>query len=192
MENPATASWGLSLSDQDFKALKGGCKIRDLDDKWAFLARTDQELSDELSAEAISATRQVSTDDVMTDEELSAELEMEEEEEEEERTDKAPPARIVTEEDMAQGGNISIRRTWTNTEHYRLGLTVQPGEGGTIRKIEAITWEQHKGHYLSEEQAKIDVVLLCRSHLECDLAAAPGHDTAVFSALQITAVDSTT
>lgn len=139
-----------------------------MDDKWAFLARTDQELSDELAG---------------TYEELSAELEMEEAGEEE-RTEKAPPARVVTEEDMAQGGNISIRRTWTNTEHYRLILTVQPSEGGTIRKIKAITWEQHKDNLISEEEAKVDVVLLCRSHLECDLAAAPENDTLQFSALK--------
>lgn len=160
-----------------------------MDDRWAFLARTDQELADELSAEAIATTDQVPTDGVMTDEELFAELEMEEAEEEE-RTEKAPPARVVTEEDMAQGGNISIRRTWTNTEHYRLVLSVQPSEGGTIRKIKAITWEQHKDLLVSEEQAKTDVVLLCRSDLECDLAAAPDDDTLQFSIFQRIAADS--
>lgn len=193
MENPATASWGLSLSDQDFAALKGGCKIRDMDDKWAFIARTDQELLDELSAKETATTYEKPTEDIMSDEELVEELEMVEEEEEEERTEKARPARVVTEEDMAQGGNISIRRTWTNTEFYRLILTVQPSEGGFSRKVEAITWEQRQGGVVSQEQAKVDVVLLCRSHLDCDLAAAPDYETEQFSALQSTpvAADST-
>lgn len=122
---------------------------------------------------------------------LFKELEMEEAEEEE-RTVKAPPARVVTEEDMAHGGYIFIRRTWTNTELYRLTLTVQPGEGGINRKIEAITWEKRQGNLMSEEQAKIEVVLLCRSQLECDLAAAPVYDTLQFSDFQPIDADSTT
>lgn len=93
---------------------------------------------------------------------------------------------------MAHGGYISIRRTWTNTELYRLTLTVQPSEGGIDRKIEAITWEKRQGYLMSDEQAQIDVVFLCRSHLECDLAAAPVYDTLQFSYFQPIDADSTT
>lgn len=160
-----------------------------MDDRWAFVAMTDQELLDEVSAERKETTDEATTNEaptveVLTDDQLFDELEMEEPWMEEERTEKAPPARVLTAEDMAQGGFISIRRTWSNTELYRLVLTVQPSEGGISRKIEAITWEQREGHLISEDQAKMDVVLLCRSHLECDLAAAPDDDTLQFSGLQ--------
>lgn len=119
-------------------------------------------------------------EEVLTDDQLLDEFEMEEPWMEEERTEKAPQARVLTEEDMAQGGYIFIRRTWSNRELYRLVLTVQPSEGGISRKIEAITWEQREDHLISGEQAKIDVVLLCRSHLECDLTAAPDDDNLQF------------
>lgn len=203
MENPATAPWGLSLSDKDFAALKGGCMMRDMDDRWAFISRTDQELLNELakadesptddSSSDQSSSFEVSTDD---DEDLSQEPKGQETKEEEGKSHplparpatgkqgpfKAPPARGVTEQDMAQGGNISIRRTWTNTELYRLVLAVQPTEDGISRRIEAITWDQRKGRlYISEQQAKINVVVLARLHLECDLAAAPGYETSQYS-----------
>lgn len=184
IQKPATVSWGLTLSDKDFAALKRGCEIRDMDDRWAFIAMTDQELLDELSAENKTTTDEVpTTEELMTTKELIQEPEMEEDWVEEERTEKAPPARALTEEDMAQGGYISIRRTWTNIELYRLSLTVESGEGGISRKIEAITWEPYEDCLISGEQAKIDVILLCRSHLECDLDAAPEDDTLQFSAL---------
>lgn len=192
IENPRRASWGLTLSEKDFAALKGGCIIRDLDDKWAFVAMTDEELLDELSAEENATTEdkttadQVPNTELKTDDELLDEyIELEEEEPswvQEEWTEKAPPARAVTEKDMAVGGNISIRRAWTNIELYRLVLSVQPGEDVVSRKIEAIVWAEDL--HLSEEEAKTDVILLCRSHLECDLAAAPDDDTMVFSALK--------
>lgn len=203
MENPATAPWGLTLSDKDFTALKGGCMMRDMDDRWAFIARTDQELLDELaktdesptdvSSSDQSSSFEVSTDD---DEDLSEEPTAQETEEGggtrqppparpatgKQGPFKAPPARAVTDQDMAQGGNISIRRTWTNTELYRLVLTVQPSEDGISRRIEAITWDQRKGRlYISEEQAKINVVVLARLHIECDLAAAPHYETSQYS-----------
>lgn len=188
IENPATTSWGLSLSDKDFVALKRGCRIRDMDDRWAFVSMMDQQLLDEVSAEKKVTTHEVptnevSTEEVLTDDQLFGELEMEEPWMQEERTEKAPPARVLTDDGMVQGGYISIRWTWSNTELYRLVLNVQPSEGGISRKIEAITWEQREDHLISGEQAKMDVVLLCRSHLECDLSAAPDDDNLEFSGL---------
>lgn len=155
--------------------------MRDMDDRWAFVAMTDEELADEVSTDEKATGDQVPTEEPTTDDECD-ELEEEPSWLQEEWTEKAPPARAVTEKDMAVGGNISIRRTWTNIELYRLVLSVQPGEDGVSRKIEAIVWAEDL--LLSEEQAKTDVVLLCRSHLECDLAAAPDDDTMVFSALR--------
>ena len=186
IEKPATAAWGLSLNDEDFIKLKCGLIARGMDDRWVFIPLTDQELPDELSAEKIATTSgapngvptgQAPSDEVPTDEQLLADLETVEPDAE--RTE-PPPAKVPTEEDLRQGGHISIRRAWTNTENYRLVLTVQPSESGLDKKIEAITWEQGQGH-TSEEQAKTDVIILCRSHLGCCLAAAPDHDNSEFT-----------
>lgn len=119
---------------------------------------TDQELSNELSAEKIATangvpnglpTEQVPSDEVPIDE-------------------------------HRQGGHISIRRAWTSTENYRLALTVQPSDSGFDKKIEAITWVQRQGH-TSKEQAKTDVIILCRSQLGCSLDAAPDYDKSEFT-----------
>ena len=68
-----------------------------------------------------------------------------------------------------------------------------PSEGGTSAKIEAITWEQKQGNHISEEQAKLNAVILCRQIPECDLTAAPSYDTLLSSAFpRSAAVDSTT
>ncbi|PSS27712.1 hypothetical protein M430DRAFT_157856 [Amorphotheca resinae ATCC 22711] len=173
MENPATASWGLSISDADFAKLKRGVRPRDMDDKWIFKAMTDEELADEATTTNGATTDEATTDKELTDEELIDELLMDEATTDEALTDKATL-------DLDQDGNISIRRSWTNKELYR--LAVKPSEGGTSAKIEAITWEQNQGDRISEEQAKIDAVILCRQILECDFAAAPDYDPLLFSA----------
>ncbi|KAL2192631.1 hypothetical protein P885DRAFT_64746 [Corynascus similis CBS 632.67] len=72
-------------------------------------------------------------------------------------------------------------------------LTDKPSEGDTSAKIEAITWEQNQGDRISEEQAKIDAVILCRQILECNFAAAPDYDPLRSPAFRRSAaVDSTT
>ena len=38
MQEPATAQWGLSISDADFKKLSAGLEPQDQDDKWRILA----------------------------------------------------------------------------------------------------------------------------------------------------------
>lgn len=170
MENPATASWGLSISDADFAKLKRGFKAFDMDDKWVFRPTTDKELSDE------KRTNGATTDEVPTvDEDLTIE---------ELLMDDWPRDKAWTDEatlDLDQGGDISIIRCWSKREFYR--LIVKPSEGGTSAKIEAITWEQNQGEHISEAQAKIDAVLLCRQQIECDIAAAPDYDPGLFSAL---------
>jgi hypothetical protein len=45
MENPATASWGLSISDADFAKLKRGFMPWDMDDRWVIKTMTDEELA---------------------------------------------------------------------------------------------------------------------------------------------------
>ncbi|CAI7656661.1 unnamed protein product [Penicillium pancosmium] len=48
MEEPATAPWGLSISDADFEKLKAGFNPRDMDDKWHVFV-TDQSESSNIS-----------------------------------------------------------------------------------------------------------------------------------------------
>ena len=183
IQDPATAPWGLSLSGADFAKLKRGVRARDMDDRWVFLDMTDEEVEMELSksreaangettngattngttTNGLTANQEHSTDEDLLDEDLS---------------DEAATAEPTV--DLDRGGNISIRRSWTNTELYR--LAIKPREGAISPKIESITWEQIQGDPVSEEQAKIDVVLLCRSIAECDLAAAPDYDSTLFSA----------
>ncbi|KAF3771416.1 hypothetical protein M406DRAFT_354853 [Cryphonectria parasitica EP155] len=173
MENPATAFWGLSISDADFAKLKRGVRARDMDDKWVFIAMTDEELADKETTEA-------TTDEVPTGQE-TIEEELEEE----------PTTPLFDEALLHQAGDISIRRTWTNWELYR--LAIKPSDGSTSAKIESITWEQNQGTHTSEEQAKVDAVLLCRSIAECDLTEAPDYDPSQFSdSIPKIAVDSTT
>lgn len=178
MENPATASWELRISNADFAKLKRGISPMNMDDKWWIKFMTDQEVLDEEAANRAAAAAP-KTDEppaepyIMTDEELEADLALEE------ATRNKPPP---TDEELRldEGGNISIRRSWyPKQERYR--LAVKPNEDGTGAKIETITWEQNQSRYISEEQAKIDVVLVCRQNMECEFAAAPDHDSILFS-----------
>ncbi|KUI59489.1 hypothetical protein VP1G_06764 [Cytospora mali] len=153
MKDPATASWGLSISHADFVKLKRGFRPREMEDRWIFKTMTDEEVSDEAISE-----------EEMTDEELI----------DESLTDEAML-------DLDQGGNISIRRRWTDKGIYR--LAVKPNEGGAGATIEAITWERSQGDRVSEEEAKIDAVILCRLIVKCESAAAPDYDRSLFSAL---------
>lgn len=252
MENPATAFWGLSISDTDFVKLKRGVRPRDMDDRWIFEAVTDEELSDkattngtttngattdkattdleltdgeptanevttdlELAGEKPTAD-EVTTDLELTNEEpaadeattdlevtgeepvadeattdLDEELTDEELSEDEELSDEELSDEELSDEELSDeavleqnpGNNISIIRSWSNQEFYR--LVIKPSENGISAKIEAITWDQNNqtilGHHISEEQAKIDIILLCRSPAGCDLAAAPDHDPLLFS-----------
>ena len=48
MQEPATAPWGLSISDADFEKLKAGFEPQDQDDKWR-VSVTDQSQSGTIS-----------------------------------------------------------------------------------------------------------------------------------------------
>lgn len=191
MENPATASWDLHIGKADFAKLIRGVSPRDMDDKWWIRFMTDQEVSDEAEA-AAAANRAAAApaaeptepeETIMTEEELDADLALEAA-----ARDRPPPTdeELLAEYRLHQGegGNISIRRSWSpRHELYRLAVgKLGPDEvDGAGARIEAITWEQKQSRHVSEEQAKIDVVLLCRSIVGCELAAAPDHDTILFS-----------
>ncbi|OJJ07576.1 hypothetical protein ASPVEDRAFT_155399 [Aspergillus versicolor CBS 583.65] len=120
MQKPATAPWGLSISNSDFQKLTAGYKPRGMDDRW--------------------------------------------------RVAVSPPD---------QNGTISVHfaRSWTGIPHYV--LFIKPIDGDSSDAIiDAITWEQNKGGiYISEEMAKMTVVTISRSFLECDYDLLPEYDT---------------
>ncbi|KAK7731107.1 hypothetical protein SLS53_008825 [Cytospora paraplurivora] len=170
IENPETASWGLSISDADFAKLKHNILAKSSDDRWEFLAMTDEELANEALEWADRLLKTGSTRPViqqMTEEEWEAELQRMEEETDKETRDEPPV-------DLNRGGIASIRRSWTGRELYR--IAIKPREGHTSPKIETITWERTYHGDMSAEQAKIEVVFLCRAIAECDLDAAPDDD----------------
>lgn len=49
MEEPATAPWGLNISDADFQKLKAGFKSQDMDDKWNFVVAGPDESTGNIS-----------------------------------------------------------------------------------------------------------------------------------------------
>lgn len=78
-----------------------------------------------------------------------------------------------------ENGTISVHfsRSWTGIPHYILFIKPSDGDGGGAI-IDAITWEQNKGGiYISEEMAKMTVVTISRSFLECDYDLLPEYDT---------------
>lgn len=184
MENPATASWGLSISDSDFAKLKRGLLARSSDDRWAFLAMSDEELVEEEAQRWAPERRPSTPEDELTEEEqnrrdeaLFEEMEREELERDEKDAEWEAAADLIH---LDVRCNVSIRYAWSNTEWWRLVVksrSAADGDAGTA-KIETITWGQnrHDGKHTTEEQAKIDVVLKCRAWLGCDIDAAPDYD----------------
>lgn len=184
IDNPATASWGLSISDSDFAKLKRGFLARSSDDGWAFLAMSDEELAEEEAQRWAPERRPSTPEGELTEEEqdrreeaLFEDMEREELERAERDAEWEAAADLVH---LDVRCNISIRRAWSNTEWWRLVVksrSAADGDAGTA-EIEAITWGQsgHDGQHTTEEQAKIDVVLKCRAWLGCDIDAAPDYD----------------
>ena len=122
MQEPATAPWGLPISEADLKKLSAGLEPQDQDDKWR-----------------------------------------------------------ISVSDQHQNGIISIHVVRVGTCREIYVLFVNPNNGGSSSSsgaiIEAITWEQSKGGiYLTEEQAKKEVVMITRSMLQCDYDALPEYD----------------
>lgn len=199
MKNPATVPWGLSISDADFAKIKRGVRCRSSDDKWVVAVRKAEPVD---SLDAGTATGVAPADDSTTDEELSGEEEdawsegsaldeaaatTDDEEPEEEyeyfseddESDEEEPV------DLTRGDDITIIRSWSQVELFRLAVrprTNEGNEGTTSATIQTITWEQNQ-HFrcISGEEAKIDVILLFRQILDCDLEAAPDYDASDYS-----------
>lgn len=184
IKNPATAFWGLSISDSDFAKLKRGFLARSSDDRWAFLDMSDEELAEEEAQQRALECRPSTPEDELTEEEqnrreeaLFEEMEREELERDKKDAEWEAAADLIH---LDVRCNISIRHAWSDTEWWRLVVksrSAADGNAGTA-KIEAITWGQngHNGQHTTEEQAKIDVVLKCRAWLGCDINAAPDYD----------------
>lgn len=184
IKDPVTASWGLTISDPDFAKLKRGLLARSSDDRWAFLAMSDEELVEEEAQRWAPECRPGTPQGELTEEEQSRRDEAFFEEMEREELERdGRDAQWEAAADLIHLDvrcNISIRRAWSNTEWWRLVVksrSAADGDAGTA-EIEAITWGQngHNDQHTSEEQAKIDVVLKCRIWLGCDIDAAPDYD----------------
>jgi hypothetical protein len=201
IENPGTAPWGLNISDDDFAKLKRGVRSREMEDKWRFVKDArDLALGEEaiknLGPEDAAPASNGTTNDAQTSEEtawwadgendwddeitIGTEDDVDDERAVDEimqyareiaqraREERAADAAV----DPTHGGSISIRRSWTDRELYVLHLTPRVSDT-TGPRIEAITWEKDFCDGTTEEQAKIDAVLLCRQIAGCELAEAP-------------------
>lgn len=69
INNPATASWSLSISDSDFAKLKRGLLARSSDDRWAFLAMSGEKLVEEEAQRWAPERRPSTPEDELTEEE---------------------------------------------------------------------------------------------------------------------------
>lgn len=106
MNNRATASWGMSISDADFANLERG-----LDARWIFHAMPDKELSNTKRTNRTLANGTTARE-ATTDEELTVD---------EATTDEARFELVIVQ------GHISIRRSWSNGERYRLCIKLSGG-----------------------------------------------------------------
>lgn len=116
MDDPATGTWNLSISESDLDKLKAGYLSQGMEEKWDF------------------------------------------------KTEEADAHGRIT---------LRVSRSWTGIEHYLLHLET----GGRGPKIHSITWSQNVGDIrLTEEQAKINAVILCRCWLGCVFLEVPHLD----------------
>lgn len=87
-------------------------------------------------------------------------------------------------EDPDENGNISLHivRNWLQEECYILHIVPKPSnDGGASAKIQGITWEGNKaGLQCSEDQAKIEAVMLARSWLHCEFEKLPHYPSSMF------------
>lgn len=121
MDDPATVSWGLGISDSDLKKLKTGFQSQCMEDHWNI---------------------------------------------------------GVNISDVNDNITITISRSWTGIERFILHVVESTTNGG--HKIQSITWAQNKGKArISEEQAKIEVVILCRQMLGCVFLDVPQLDVSL-------------
>lgn len=87
-------------------------------------------------------------------------------------------------EDSDENGNISVHiiRNWLQEDCYILHTVPKPSnDDGTSAKIQGITWEGNKAELqCSEEQAKIEAVMLCRGWLHCEFENLPHCPASMF------------
>lgn len=151
IKDPVTASWGLRISDSDFAKLKRGLLARSSDDRWAFLAMSDEELVREQAQRWAPECRPgtpSTPEDELTQEERNRrdraffeEMEREERERDEKDAEWEAAADLVH---LDVRCNIFIRRAWSKTEWCRLVVKSRSAADGdaVTAEIEAITWDK--------------------------------------------------
>lgn len=191
IKNPATVSWGLDISDADFERLKNGFQPRNMDHKWQIRAKTDDELAQEAKADEETAKKAGEAEDGVELESDSDGVSDSEVDNHEvptaddgvlEGNDHGVPENTAT-SGLNQHVNISIRRSWTRRELYR--LVVKPREGIASPRIATVIWEWDDTYRNSGEQVKIDVAMLCRDFLNCELGAVPQYAGWQFSTMRV-------
>jgi len=149
MKEPATAPWGLPISNADLEKLKAGFQPQDQDDKW------------------LVSTTQIGNADL---EQLKAGLEPQDKDEKWPVSATYQPISIhVTR--SATGIELYVLHIIVKPSDNN------SSNSDNKIKIAAITWEQNKGGiHISEEQGKKEVVIITRGILGCDFDALPEYD----------------
>lgn len=165
-ENPVKVSWDLRFSNADFAKLKCSIIPRDIDHKWQIRLMTYQEVLDEEVTNRVTAA--------MTRDEPPVEGDSNQRRSRgwpcAEKVMRNKPPLKDEELHLYKGGNTSIRRSWSSKQEL-CTLTAKPNKDSTNAKIGIITWEKSQLRHISEEQAEIGGVLICRQKFECELAA---------------------
>jgi hypothetical protein len=74
--------------------------------------------------------------------------------------------------------SITVTRAGTGRKHYTLHIKLRDRASGV--KVESFTWEQNQGGvYISEDQGKINAVILLRGILDCEFGKLPDYDSSL-------------
>ena len=156
MENPASASWSLRISQADYDRLKVGFNPQDMEDKW----RVTSEIM--LRTHIVGRPNRTAQTGPFPGVRVSPGLMV------------VRLVRSWTGSEMYVLGVRSV--TGGSGERVTSSSAASDRGGGGI--IEAITWDQRSNPslFISEHQAKIDITLLCRGLLGCEFEAQPAYD----------------
>ncbi|EPE07105.1 hypothetical protein F503_07756 [Ophiostoma piceae UAMH 11346] len=156
MENPASASWSLRISQADYDRLKAGFSPQDMDDKWLVTSEIM------LRTHIVGRPNRTAQTGPFPGVHVSPGLMV---------------VRLVRSWTGSEMYVLGVRPvTGGSGERVTSSSAASDRGGGGI--IEAITWDQRSNPnlFISERQAKIDVTILCRSILRCEFEAQPTYD----------------
>ncbi|KXJ90106.1 hypothetical protein Micbo1qcDRAFT_176659 [Microdochium bolleyi] len=181
MRSPAIAPWHVALSDRDFEKLRAGFELHEMEDRWYVVSIADDETRG-------SHTRSDGTRD--PSERLAVHVIRSWVGREFYRLHIVRPV-VSGEESAPPGAGARVRVGATAVAGN--GAPSGGGRGGdddgggedrssaipTSARIEAITWDTRSDEpqlEVSEQQAKLQVVLIARDVLGCELEAIPEID----------------